>query len=116
MATSARRSRFVAGLAALPVSAAALGARRPARAADGRVRLGILNFDPATPAVYAEAAGLFAAAGLDVTITVIPSGAAVAAAILGGSLDIGLSSLFSVLTAHTHRHSAHARGGSGDLR
>jgi NitT/TauT family transport system substrate-binding protein len=93
---------MIAGLAALPMSGAALRPRRPAIAAAGQVRLGILNFDPATPAVYAEAAGLFAAAGLSVSIQVIPSGAAVAAAILGGSLDIGLSSLFSVLTAHAH--------------
>src|SRR5580693_2266130 len=102
MAANARRSGFVAGLAALPMSAAALGARRPALAAAGRVRLGILNFDPSTPAVYAQDAGLFAAAGLDVTIQVIGSGAAVAAAVIGGTIDIGLSSLFALLSAHEH--------------
>ncbi len=96
------RRNVIAGLAALPMGVAALGPRRPAIAAEGHVRLGILNFDPATPAVYAQAAGLFADAGLDVSIEVIPSGSAVAAAIIGGSLDIGLSSLFSLLTAHTH--------------
>lgn len=90
-----------ASLLALPVAIAALASRR-ARAAGERVRLGILNFDPSTPAVYAQAAGLFADGGLDVAIEVIPSGAAVAAALIGGTLDIGLSSLSAVLSAHAH--------------
>jgi NitT/TauT family transport system substrate-binding protein len=102
MRSIATRRRALAGLAALPLSVAAFGARRPAIAAGAQIRLGILNFDPATPAVYAQDSGLFAQAGLDVSIQVIPSGSAVAAALLGGALDIGLSSLFSVLTAHAH--------------
>ena len=96
------RRNAIARLAALPITAAALGPPRPARAAGTRVRLGILNFDPSTPAVYAEAAGLFADAGIDVSIQVIPSGSAVAAAVIGGTIDIGLSSLFALLSAHAH--------------
>jgi NitT/TauT family transport system substrate-binding protein len=96
------RRSAISRLAMLPIAVAALGKPQAARAALGRLHLGILNFDPSTPAVYAQAAGLFAAAGLDVTIEVIGSGSAVAAAVIGGSVDIGLSSLFALLSAHEH--------------
>jgi NitT/TauT family transport system substrate-binding protein len=96
-----RRSAIL-GLAALPIAVLALGEPPLARASVGQLHLGILNFDPSTPAVYAQDAGLFAAAGLDVTIQVIGSGAAVAAAVIGGTIDIGLSSLFALLSAHEH--------------
>jgi NitT/TauT family transport system substrate-binding protein len=96
------RRSAIGRLAAFPIAAAALGKPAAALTVAGHLHLGILNFDPSTPAVYAQAAGLFAGAGLDVTLEVIGSGAAVAAAVIGGSLDIGLSSLFALLSAHEH--------------
>lgn len=98
--SSISRPRLLAGLAATAIAAELLP-MRPAGAAD-HLRLGILNFDPSTPACYAQGAGLFADAGLDVSLQVLGSGAAVAAAVVGGSVDFGLSSLFALLSAHSH--------------
>lgn len=44
--------------------------------------------------------GLFQKYGLDVELTRMNSGAAVAAALLGGSLDVGKSSMFGLITGH----------------
>jgi NitT/TauT family transport system substrate-binding protein len=46
--------------------------------------------------------GLFRRAGLDVTIERSNSGAAVAAAVAGGSIDIGKSSIIALIAAHQH--------------
>ncbi len=52
------------------------------------------------PAVYAEKTGLFRKYGLDVAHTQMNSGAAIVAAVVGGSADIGSGSSFSVVTAY----------------
>ena len=93
------RGSALARLASLSLAAAAFEPTSSS-AAPTPVRLGTVPNDLATPAVYAQAAGLFADAGLEVQIEAISSGAAVAAAIAGGSIDMGLSSLFAVITAH----------------
>lgn len=95
------RRAAVASFAALALSARGLPAPRRAVAAEP-IRLGILNFDTSTPACYAASSGLFADAGLDVSLQVFNSGAAVTAGVIGGSLDMGLSSLFGLLSAHAH--------------
>jgi ABC-type nitrate/sulfonate/bicarbonate transport system substrate-binding protein len=51
-------------------------------------------------ALWALDSGAFRKAGLDVTIQKANSGAAVAAAVLGGSIEIGKSSLVALITAH----------------
>jgi NitT/TauT family transport system substrate-binding protein len=51
--------------------------------------------------LYAEEAGLFRKSGLDVTLTPNASGAAVAAAVTGGAVDIGKSSLTALITAYS---------------
>jgi NitT/TauT family transport system substrate-binding protein len=58
--------------------------------------------DDATPVLYAQRAGLFRQAGLDVTIDKAGSGAAAAAAVVGGSVDIGKGNIMSIITAHAH--------------
>jgi len=55
-----------------------------------------------TPAIYAQKAGIFRKHGLDVDIVKMTSGAAIVAAIVGGSADIGTGSAFSVVTAYAH--------------
>jgi NitT/TauT family transport system substrate-binding protein len=50
--------------------------------------------------LYAQDAGLFRKFGLDVTLTPNASGAAVAAAVIGGAVDIGKSSLTALITAY----------------
>jgi NitT/TauT family transport system substrate-binding protein len=56
----------------------------------------------AVPVLYALKTGMFAKAGLDVHLDRLPTGAAITAAVAGGSLDIGKSSLSSVLSAFSH--------------
>jgi NitT/TauT family transport system substrate-binding protein len=56
--------------------------------------------DDATSVFYAIKTGMFQKAGLDIHIESGTSGAAVAAAVAGGSFDIGKSSITSIFEAH----------------
>jgi NitT/TauT family transport system substrate-binding protein len=58
--------------------------------------------DVVTSALYAVKSGMFRRAGLNVEIVPIQSGAAAAAAIVGGSLQTAISSIPSLITAHVH--------------
>ncbi len=58
--------------------------------------------DDVTPILYAQKTGMFAKAGLDVQLEKMNSGAAVTAAVVGGSIDIGKSSLIPLINAHVH--------------
>jgi NitT/TauT family transport system substrate-binding protein len=51
--------------------------------------------------LYAQSAGLFRQAGLDVAYTRAGSGAIVAESIVGGAMDIGKSSITSVISAYS---------------
>lgn len=64
------------------------------------IRLASAADDDVTPVLYAQKAGLFAKAGLDVQLQRANSGAAIAAAVAGGSVDIGKSSLMALLAGH----------------
>src|ERR1700691_6204952 len=66
------------------------------------LRLGTTMSDDYTPILYAVHAGLFKKAGIDVQVTVLPNGSAIAAAVAGGALDIGKASLVSLMAAHVH--------------
>jgi NitT/TauT family transport system substrate-binding protein len=57
-----------------------------------------INYD-AIPMLYALRTGMFAKAGLDVQLQRIPTGAAITAAVAGGTIDIGKSSSSPILTA-----------------
>jgi NitT/TauT family transport system substrate-binding protein len=58
--------------------------------------------DDVMPVLYAQRAGLFTKAGLNVTIDRAASGAAASAAVIGGSVEIGKGNIMSVITAHAH--------------
>lgn len=77
-------------VAASPVQAQTLAA----------VRVGASPDDGLWPLLYAMQAGLFKKAGLDVGLTPISNGAAAAAAVVGGAIDIGKTSLMALITAH----------------
>jgi NitT/TauT family transport system substrate-binding protein len=64
------------------------------------LRIQTIPTDDATPILYAQRAGLFAKAGIDVKIDKAYSGAAIAAAVLAGSFDVGLSNLVTLMNAH----------------
>ena len=89
-----RRSR-VLGL--LGASAATGLASRPAGAQTAApLRLVLFPGETAATAYYAQELGLYARAKLDVQITEVKNGAAAAAAIAGGSIDVGFSNPLSV--------------------
>ena len=91
------RSAFlgtVAG-AAVAVSSAPLGAQTPVT-----LRCASAPDDDVSAFLYARDSGLFRKAGLDVTIERSNSGAAVGAAVAGGSLEIGKSSVIALIAAH----------------
>jgi NitT/TauT family transport system substrate-binding protein len=85
---------------ALAGSALATGLARPARAQSPALRVGAFPAEVSAEVYYAQEAGFFAKAGLNVDVQLFNNGGAIAAAISGGSLDIGLSDLVSVISAH----------------
>jgi NitT/TauT family transport system substrate-binding protein len=79
---------------------AASGARLRADPALTSVRIGSSTDDAARPIIYAAQSGLFKKAGLDVEIVKLSNGAAVAAAVAGGSVDIGKGSALTPILAY----------------
>lgn len=51
-------------------------------------------------ALYAQQSGIFRRLGLTVSVTAAANGSAVAAAVVGGAIDIGKSSLIGLITGH----------------
>lgn len=64
------------------------------------VRVTASLVDGATPVLYAQNAGLFRKAGLNVVLQRATSGSATAAATIGGSVDIGEGNVFPIIAAH----------------
>jgi NitT/TauT family transport system substrate-binding protein len=71
-----------------------------APAALTQLRLTSAPDDDVTPVLYGIQAGLFRTVGLDVSIVAASSGAAVASAVVGGAVQLGKSSLLSIIAAH----------------
>ena len=92
---SPSRGEFVASVAALAAAPVVLRAQAlvPLRCASA-------PDDDVSAVLYAIDAGLFRKAGLDVSIERANSGAAVGAAVSGGAIDIGKSSVVSLMAAH----------------
>jgi NitT/TauT family transport system substrate-binding protein len=85
---------------ALVAGMLAAGAPASGAAPLDTLRVASAGDDNATPLLYADKAGLFRKAGIDLQFSKMNSGAAVAAAIAGGALDIGKSSLTGLIAAH----------------
>lgn len=92
-----KRASFAA---ALPAAAGAAALPRVARADDVPLRLAAPANDSVTSALWALHAGLYKGAGLAVELRPMNSGAAVTAAVAGGGVDVGLSSLITLIAAH----------------
>jgi NitT/TauT family transport system substrate-binding protein len=86
----------LAALAAL----ALLPQATPAGAQDATLTIGTIPIDATAEVYYAQEMGFFKKAGLNVTITPFTSGGAIAVAVVGGSLDIGLADSVSMTSAH----------------
>ncbi len=78
------------GAAALP----ALGQSTDA------VRFGVVGVEESALPYYAQEKGLFKAAGLNVTLSIMPNGGSVTQGILGGALDVGVTNSGSLSSAY----------------
>jgi NitT/TauT family transport system substrate-binding protein len=64
------------------------------------VRLAATPIDSMSPVLFAMRTGLFEKAGLKIELTMMNSGNVVSAAVVGGAIDIGLSSLVAIIQGH----------------
>jgi NitT/TauT family transport system substrate-binding protein len=92
-----RRGRLLTAAAA---AAVAFAPRRAFTQALTPLRVAAVPNDDVTPFLYAQQSGLFRRAGLDVSIVQATAGAAIAAAVVSGSYDIGLISMMASITGH----------------
>lgn len=90
------RRSFVLSAAALAAAPALASAQAPAR-----LRIAAAVDEDVAGVLWAQSTGAYAKAGLEVDLQKAKSGSAVAAAVAGGSLEIGKSSLGSLIEAHT---------------
>jgi len=88
-----KRRTFVSSLAALAL--APVGAR-----ADVPVSVMTLPIDQGAQAFYAQDLGMFKQAGLDTQVSITNFGTQVAAAVAGGSIEVGQSNVISLAVAH----------------
>jgi NitT/TauT family transport system substrate-binding protein len=64
------------------------------------LKIGIIPAEICGQIIYGVESGYFTRAGLDVETETFPSGGAIAAALAGGALDIGMVDLTSMINAH----------------
>lgn len=97
MARQTRLSALkLAGGAALALAAPSVGSAQGLKT----VRVGSSLDDAITPLLYGMQAGLFAHEGLEIQLQSSSSGAALAQAVVGGSIDVAKSALMSIITAY----------------
>jgi NitT/TauT family transport system substrate-binding protein len=92
-----KRARF---LAAATLTAASLRVPFARAQTPFTVRVATTPIDAGAQPFFAQTMGFFRAAGLNVTITTISNGSAIAAAVASGAVDIGQSNVVSIATAH----------------
>ncbi len=99
MQTAPTRARALRSLAFAATAFAALGSRASAQAKPS-IKVATLPSEAAAEVFYAQEMGFFANAGIDVDIQTMTNGAAVAAAVAGGAVDIGWTTPISLAIAH----------------
>ncbi len=82
------------------VMLACASGRASAQATLTTIRLGATPVDSFAPIAYAMRTGMFEKAGLRIEVSMMGSGNAVTAAVVGGALDAGLSSLVAIIQGH----------------
>jgi NitT/TauT family transport system substrate-binding protein len=100
MPNSSRRA-FIARSAAAGVALGACGARSAGAQGLTTLNIAAIPSDIAGSAYYAADNGYFKKAGLDAQFLGIANGAAITAAVLGGSADVGYSNVISLALAHS---------------
>jgi NitT/TauT family transport system substrate-binding protein len=93
------RSAFTRSAAAAALTLAA-GVRSAGAQALPTLHIALIPSDIAGEVYYAKDQGFFKKAGYDVDFTPITSGAAISAAVAGGSADVGFSNVVSLAIAH----------------
>jgi NitT/TauT family transport system substrate-binding protein len=71
-----------------------------AQAADGAIRFITVHSEQGATAVFADRAGFFKQAGLDIDVELLGNGASVLAAVVGGTTTFGVSNPVSLAVAH----------------
>jgi NitT/TauT family transport system substrate-binding protein len=84
----------------LGLAAAVAALPRYARAADAAIRLGNVAIDSSSEIYSAVSQGFLSRAGIDVAIQSFTNGNAIAAGVIGGSLDVGSVNVLSLASAH----------------
>ena len=96
-----RRGFVVRTLAA--TAAASYAAPWPALAqSEPAVRVGIIPSDPFGEAIYAQAGGFFKRANINIELISLANSGAIAAALSGGSINIGLGNPIVIASAREH--------------
>jgi NitT/TauT family transport system substrate-binding protein len=83
------------GLALVP-----FGASAQTQPALTTLNIGVIPIESAAEAFYAVDMGFFKKQGLDVQLQMMNNGSAIAAAVAGGTLDIGFADTISIASAH----------------
>jgi NitT/TauT family transport system substrate-binding protein len=92
------RIRVIGAIVAVAITATAF---TPASAqTEPTLRVGTTPYDAGAQPYYAAALGYFKDAGINVEITAMSSGAAIAAAVASGAIDIAQSNIVSLASAH----------------
>jgi NitT/TauT family transport system substrate-binding protein len=94
------RAAFLARSASAGVVVAGFGMGRASAQTAATLNLAAIPSDIAGSAYYAADNGYFKKAGLDAQFLGLANGAAITAAVIGGSADIGYSNVISLATAH----------------
>jgi NitT/TauT family transport system substrate-binding protein len=100
MSNSSRRA-FLARSAAASGAFAALGMRTASAQGLTTLNVAAIPSDISGSAYYAADNGFFKKAGMDAQFLALTSGPAIAAAVLGGSADVGYSNVISLAIAHS---------------
>lgn len=99
MRTITRARALTLALAGTSIGALA----KPSRAqTNPTLNLGVLPVESAAAAYYARDLGYFAKAGLDVTIQAMANTPNIVAAVVGGALDIGYTTIDTIASIHSH--------------
>jgi NitT/TauT family transport system substrate-binding protein len=93
-------ARLLVSLSLLVLIAVGMPSAGSAQAAPEKILVGASSDDVVRPLLYAVEAGLFKKAGLDVELVKLNNGAAVAAAVAGGSVQLGKGSALTPVQAY----------------
>jgi NitT/TauT family transport system substrate-binding protein len=93
-------SRLICTLLAVTLAFVPLASTAQNTPPSTTIRLGVITVEAAAEAFYAVDMGFFKKQGLDVDLQIMQNGAAIAAAVAGGSLDVGFADTISIANAH----------------